>query len=78
MENVKQILTKKEIVSERDDLLVNFLSRFNLLDKINFDNFIKKNRNKTVNASKESLFGHGIEYISTDHRNFGGWKKCKK
>ena len=78
LENVKQILTKKEIVSERDDLLVNFLSRFNLLDKINFDNFIKKNRNKTVNASKESLFGHGIEYISTDHRNFGGWKKCKK
>ncbi len=55
MKYVKNILAEKKIFDEKDDLFEKFLSKFDLLDQENFDDLIKKNGKKTMNASKECL-----------------------
>ena len=73
IQNAKNIFTSGKILEERSKNLNDYLSKIDLLDPNKFSEFIKRNKNLTMNASRECFSGDlEIEYpsIYSDHNRF--------
>ena len=62
-------LSSGKIFEGKDDLLENYLVKLNLSSPQKYQEFIDKNRNKNINASRQCLNKENeFDYSSSDHR----------
>ena len=67
---VKEIISFQKKEKDKDELLISFLKKIDLIETKKYDKFIKVNKNKKINASKKFLEENAIEYQSSYHKHF--------
>ena len=68
--DIKEILINEIEYKEKDESLINYLSKLRLDNECNYKSFIQQNKKKYINASKEYILEKNcITYYRQDHRH---------